>query len=382
MAANPAAAREPLGWGPFVVEAWTAGESIRLARNPAYFRASEGLPRLQTLIFRFVPDPAQAVQAALAGECDAVLHDSFGLRQTALLPLIDTAVNEGTLAARFQADTAWEHLDFNLTPAGERAAFFAELPVRQAVAHCLNRPALADGLYPGHGAPAYSLVPPDSPYFWPEAADQYPHDPNAGRAALAQAGWLGGGGTGEPPAQRDGVALEVELTVAEGDAGQTLAGLMSRDLEACGFGVTPRYATQEELSGVGAFSPLYIGSYDLAAFAWRGGPGGQPQCDLYTLAETPSEETGWQGANISGYGNAAYDAVCAEALRAGPQADGQAAHWQAQRLLWADLPALPLFHRVQWLVARPPVTGLSLEGIAADELRSELIDAELLGFGG
>lgn len=62
--------REPIGWGPYIIEEWTAGDHISLIRNPAYFRGIEGLPHFERLVFRFTPDPQQAVAALLAGECD------------------------------------------------------------------------------------------------------------------------------------------------------------------------------------------------------------------------------------------------------------------------------------------------------------------------
>ncbi|HEX9615771.1 MAG TPA: ABC transporter substrate-binding protein, partial [Anaerolineales bacterium] len=45
--------RTPLGWGPYVLEGWVYGDRIRLSRNPYYFRAVEGLPRFDRLVFRF-----------------------------------------------------------------------------------------------------------------------------------------------------------------------------------------------------------------------------------------------------------------------------------------------------------------------------------------
>jgi peptide/nickel transport system substrate-binding protein len=375
MPADPDAARQPIGWGPYVLADWTPGESITVTRNPLYFRAAEGLPLAETIIFRFVPEATEALSALGRGECDAVLHDSFGLQQADLIPSIDAAANQGTLAAQYQLDTAWEHLDFDVSPLSERPAFFADPAVRQAAAQCLDRQALAEAVYPGHGAAAAGLVPPASPYFLPEAPDLAPYDPGAGRAALAGAGWSQGG---SGPAEKDGTPLQVELILPEGQPGQSIAPLIAQNLAACGIEATPRFATPEEISGVGAVSPLYHRDYDLAVFAWRGGPGGAPPCGLYTTAEIPGDETSWLGNNITGYSNPEYDAACAEALGANPAEASRAAQLQAQRLLLRDLPSLPLFPRLQWLVARPELRGLSLDGIAVDELRSELTDIETL----
>ena len=47
-----ASARKPLGWGAYVLDDWKAGEYIRLVKNPHYFRAGEGLPKFDTLVFK------------------------------------------------------------------------------------------------------------------------------------------------------------------------------------------------------------------------------------------------------------------------------------------------------------------------------------------
>ena len=51
--------RRPVGDGPFVIQQWTPGESIRLARNPYYYRADEGLPYLDRVTIKFIPDTDQ-----------------------------------------------------------------------------------------------------------------------------------------------------------------------------------------------------------------------------------------------------------------------------------------------------------------------------------
>src|SRR5512136_1158890 len=60
-----------VGWGPYIIDEWTKGEQITAHKNPNYFRASEGLPHFDNLVFRFTGGDANAAIAAiLAGECD------------------------------------------------------------------------------------------------------------------------------------------------------------------------------------------------------------------------------------------------------------------------------------------------------------------------
>jgi peptide/nickel transport system substrate-binding protein len=60
--------RSPLGWGPYVIQEWTAGDHITLRKNENYFRAAEGLPAFETLVFRFVGSAADGnLNALLSG---------------------------------------------------------------------------------------------------------------------------------------------------------------------------------------------------------------------------------------------------------------------------------------------------------------------------
>ncbi|MBI3761597.1 MAG: hypothetical protein HY260_07010, partial [Chloroflexi bacterium] len=361
---------QPIGWGPYVITEWVVGESTKLARNPRYFRAAEGLPRIDALTFRFVPDAASALTDLTAGKCDVVLHDSFGRKQADLIPAIDAAAAQGGLVAQYAADASWEHLDFNLSPADDRTPFFADPAVRRAVALCLDRKALADAVYPGHGVVAASLVPQTSPYFAADAITQYQYDPAAGRDALAAAGWQDGDGDGI--VEKESTPLTVELTLQSGTPDEKVSALIARDLSACGLGVTPRFVSGEQISGVGATSPIFRRQFDLALFAWRGALSGEPQCELYASSQIPTEENNWRGSNTTAYTNRTFDLACQSAREATSFAVGLAAYQETQRIFTADLPSLPLFHRLQWLVARPGVSGLTLDGIALDDLRSEL----------
>ncbi|MCB1262253.1 MAG: hypothetical protein KDB33_17965, partial [Acidimicrobiales bacterium] len=59
----------PVGTGPFVATAWEPGVAIEGKRNPDYWRA--GLPRLDEIEFRFIPDDRERLAAVDSGELDA-----------------------------------------------------------------------------------------------------------------------------------------------------------------------------------------------------------------------------------------------------------------------------------------------------------------------
>src|SRR5512145_1824246 len=64
----------PVGTGPFTVAEWVRGDRIVLKRFAGYH--TKGLPRVDQVTFRFIPDPNAALAALQAGDIDVL---GFGL---------------------------------------------------------------------------------------------------------------------------------------------------------------------------------------------------------------------------------------------------------------------------------------------------------------
>jgi peptide/nickel transport system substrate-binding protein len=60
-----------VGTGPFVMGEWTPGDGVRVERFDDYWRADEGLPYLDAIEFKVVPEQAARHQALEAGDIDA-----------------------------------------------------------------------------------------------------------------------------------------------------------------------------------------------------------------------------------------------------------------------------------------------------------------------
>ncbi|HMB34229.1 MAG TPA: ABC transporter substrate-binding protein, partial [Methylomirabilota bacterium] len=58
----------PIGTGPFTVADWVRGDRIVLAKNKDYH--VKGLPHLDKVTFRFIPDPNSALAALKSGDID------------------------------------------------------------------------------------------------------------------------------------------------------------------------------------------------------------------------------------------------------------------------------------------------------------------------
>jgi peptide/nickel transport system substrate-binding protein len=329
--------RRPLSFGPFQVKSWAEGGPLVLVRNPYYWRAAEGLPRMDLIEVVFVEDGEVLAEALQTGRCQLAPSG----------PLLDEAapalVGLNTVLLQHVPGPVLEHLDFNLLPA-EGPSIFADARVRQGLADCLDRAALAP--YPGEPVPD-SYLPPGHPLIATEVA-HYPFDPARGRALLAESGWPSG----------------QAFTLSGGPAGNparaALLEAVARQWHGhCGLNVNTTRLTEGELLGDWPAGVLFGRRYDVALFGWRVGV--LPPCALYTSLQIASDASPG-GANAAGYADPAFDDACRRAVTAVDDAASAQAHAEAQRRLAADLAMLPLFFRPRHGAAAAVVQGYMLDG--------------------
>jgi peptide/nickel transport system substrate-binding protein len=166
-----------VGTGPFTVAEWVRGDRIVLARNPDYH--VKGLPRLDRVTYRFIPDPNAAVAALKAGDVDAAM---FGLGPE--------HVPELQKDPRFQVIIGETTNDVILAMNNSRKPY-ADVRVRRAVTHAINKPEVVRGAMFGLGRILGSNVDPLNPYFI-DLASAMPHDPGRAKKLLADAGYANG----------------------------------------------------------------------------------------------------------------------------------------------------------------------------------------------
>ena len=120
---------KPVGTGPFKLESYRTDQQVVMVRNPDYFKP--GLPYLDRLVFRVVPDSGAQTLSLLAGEADYLplvnATDVERLRARPELTMAQTAFGTG-------GGNCINTLSFNL----DRKPL-ADLRVRQAIAQAIDR---------------------------------------------------------------------------------------------------------------------------------------------------------------------------------------------------------------------------------------------------
>ena len=168
---------EPIGTGPFRFAEWVRGDRIVLARNPEYH--AKGLPKLDKVVFRFIPDPNATLAALKAGDVDASL---FGLGPE--------HAQELQKDPRFQVIVGDTTNDVILAMNNSRKPY-ADVRVRRAITHAINKADVLKGAMFGMGRILGSNVDPLNPYFV-DLAGAMPYDPAKANKLLAEAGYPNG----------------------------------------------------------------------------------------------------------------------------------------------------------------------------------------------
>ena len=360
--------KKPLGWGPYAIDQWATGDHISLHKNPYYFRAQSGLPRFDNLVYRFVSNSSEALNALLAGECD--LADPTALAEIDLPQLLELQ-KSGRLGVIFQTGTAWELVDFGIASLdAKRPHLLAQKEVRQAIALCIDRQALVAGLFYGKSLVPDSYVPPDHPLYNSEVR-HYAFDPQAAQALLQSAGWLDQDNDPATPrtAQNvagvpDGTPLELTYLVSGDAERRPAAQMLQESLAKCGVRVELAYEDFQKYLAPGPEGPVFGRQFDMAQFAWPTTL--EPPCYLYLSDEIPGPypdyPRAWGGVNASGYTNPEFDKACKDAMSSLPGTpQHQEAHAKAQAVFAEDLPSIPLYLRLKVIASRPDFCGIDVD---------------------
>jgi peptide/nickel transport system substrate-binding protein len=373
MLADEGINRDPLAFGPFKLVEWVAGDHITVEKNPTYWRASEGLPKIDTLIYRFIPNTNQLIAQLASGECD------FGTQDAAFegsLPLIRQFEAEGLMIPQVVAGTVFEHLDFNVTPvdsytgaaaslkASDGERLFAKKEFRQAIAYCLDRQDIVEKTTNGAAVVQNTYTASDHPLYAGDAnVTLYEFNPEKGKELLAGLGWSDTDGDGILDNGSEKLAF-IHSTRTNALREKVTQVVQAQLKDNCGI------ETKIELYGGEFFADgpdgiVFGRAYDMGEFAWLTGV--EPPCNLYISSQLPSAELGWGNSNNVGFLNADFDAACNAATQALDEATKAAKHAEAQQIFTEYLPSIPLFARAKILVTGPTVVGVVMDPTANSE---------------
>ncbi|MGA9273830.1 MAG: peptide ABC transporter substrate-binding protein [Candidatus Cybelea sp.] len=314
------------GSGPFRVTQWRRGDRLVLEPNP-YFSPR---PKLARIEFLMIPSLNSVVIALRAGEVDLARITAVEVPNAASIPGIGVAT------------TPINGMDYLTLQTG--AAPTDNPRVRRAIADALDL-AVIEKAFHRLNPPGGAFLPPVLPWHDARLAPIAQNDA-AAASELSAAGWRehGAGRT------KAGAPLAV-LIVSPSGVSSEFTTIVQRELSAVGMRATIKTFPPAELNGPGG--PLRTGRFNIASQGWIGG--GDPEQSV-TFA---CSQIGPDGNNISRYCERRFEAAFKDQAIT-PNDRRRAADFQAmQRIVYRDLPVIPLDYLRYFDAVNVRVTGFA-----------------------
>ena len=387
--------RSPIGWGAYQVEDWIDGQSLRLSKNPYYFRADENLPYFDELVFKFINPFGDTALSNLKfdrapfqqfnydlGEfekeinengCDLVTTTSDLRDQLPVLNILLNYFKDPAIKVLKSNISVDQLILFNLNGNEKDASNPSkDLNVRKAVDLCLNRSKMVSDLLFG----LYDLVyldqimkPDDDPQ--KNAVD--PYDPSAGKALLEQSGWKDSDNNPETPRvsagvpdMPDGKELGFRLFVEDIDDNLKSSEIVKASLAECGIGINIKPVPPEILWDSENANSIFQGNYDLFQLTWAA-PISNP-CPLFSSQSIPSNENNFLGLNLSGFRNGDLDKACDQLKMTHMKSDRDALLNQIGYIISENLPMVPLYRYSKLMIAQRYFCAEKIAGNLNNEL--------------
>jgi peptide/nickel transport system substrate-binding protein len=315
-----------IGTGPYKLVRFVPETVVELAHNPDYFGMP---PRLKNLRLQVIKDDNVRVLKLIKGDVDLVQNGVPAL----LLPKL---VEKKGLKMIVGDGIVMTYMGFNLTD-----PVLQDRRVRQAIAYTLDRDQLIKHRFDGLAVKANSLMPPSN---WAYAADlgQYNHDPKRAEELLAAAGL-------KPPAQGKPLVTFSQKTSVQKERVE-IAKMISHQLGQVGI------ATNVQSYEWGTFyRDVKTGNFQLYTLSWVGITEPDFFYDVCHSSQFPPE-----GVNRDRYANPEVDKLVEHGRVTIDQDRRKEIYHQVQKILFRDLPFLPLWYEKNVVVYRPNLQGVTV----------------------
>ena len=340
--ANPEGfGKNPVGTGPFKFDKWEANNTIKISKNENYYGESKA--KLDSIIFKVVPDNSARMNQLLTGEID-------------LAEGINTSDAEQILAQDGLA--VYDRPSFNMS----YMAFNMEkeplkdVRVRQAISQAIDKNLLVDSFYDGFAETAKNPMP-TSLWGYNNDIEDYSYDVEAAKQLLADAGYADGFELNLYAMSNPRPYMAQPLKIAE---------VIQSNLEQIGIKVNVvsyEWATYLDEGSQG--------KHDLMLMGWTGV---MADPDNFLYPNLHSSNAKIPASNYAFYQNPEFDALIEQAREEYDQEKRVALYEQAQELFHKDIPWYMIAHTTPPVAAADYVKGLSLHPMEIDDFSKVSIE--------
>lgn len=362
-----------VGTGPYLVEEYRAEDvifigddavntiKITLVPNPYYREA--GKPYFSSIeLLGGGGDSIFAAGLIRDGETDYVFP--IQVDTATLVDMESTGIGiDVSIPSAFSERIMLNFTDPNReTEEGERASlefphpFLTDLAVRQAIAHAINRDAIAELIGRAGVATHNILVAP--PVYLTES-NPYPYNLEEAARLLDEAGWIDSDNDGIR--DKDGVTLSLSYQTSVSSLRQGVQEIVKADLESIGFEVETRAIDSSIYFGPveGSTNTRRHFYTDFEQFAFSNKtPDPAGYMAAWTCSEAAQMSNNWSASNWSRYCNPEYDALYQQAISELDPQTRRELFTEMNALLTEDVAVLPIY-TISWHIG----INSSLEGL-------------------
>jgi len=308
--------KRPIGTGPFRFVEYLQGDRIRYERNEKYY--IPGQPAFDELVLRIIPDAAARVAAFEKGEVDMLYNNSMPFTE---IERIKKFPNVEIRDSSVSGSAFLGIINMKNKP-------YADVGVRQALAHGINRAFIRDNVMPGFSYNQIGPLPPSMPLANKSLKD-YEYDPKRANAMLDAAGY---------PRKADGTRFEFRLLWAGNDIRITkMADVIRQNLTELGITTSLQPLERAALNQKG-----YIGEqFDMIIDSYAQGPDpdiGTERLYISTNIHNPPRIY----TNNSSYINPEVDRLFEEQRRQIDPVKRKEIYDRIQAILWDAVAVLPI----------------------------------------
>ncbi len=303
-----------VGTGPFKLREWVRGDYLTMVRNDDYYQS--GLPYLDQVTFRVIPNSASQIAALERGEVSMVLTrvspvDARRLQNSPAIKVVAPSVLARILAL-------WPNL---------RGKPLNSLRVRQAISLAMDRPRMVEQIALGQSVTARAPIGSTSPYF-DSSLPELKRDLTAANRLLDEAGLTRGAGGVRATLRLHHVSTIPDF-VATGQ-------IVKENLEDVGIRVN--IVSGEVSTTLDAIFRNW--DFDLAIYTAPMGP--EPGTRWSTWLSTDGLTRAYF-TNSTGYQNLRVDRMVRDSVAVVDKEKRTAIYHQIERIIMADLPLIPLW---------------------------------------
>ncbi|MBX8463767.1 peptide ABC transporter substrate-binding protein [Deinococcus sp. RIT780] len=325
--------------GPFKPTAWRSGNSLTMTRNPNYWGHPKDQDKyVQTITYRFIPNTNTLKVNILSGQLDAVSAVGLTFDQG-----VDLAKTErGKYKTYFVPGAVWEHIDVNTRGQRSKDLDLDDPRMRQALLYAIDRDALTKALFQGRQAVSNSWVNPISKLYKKDVND-YNLNVARSKQLFAALGWTPGS---DGILQKGGKKLTLNFSTTAGNTiRERVQQILQAQWKAVGVQVNIQNYPASVIFGPDFLSKGESGKWDLAMYAWTGNPIFE-EGNLFKGESIPTAANGYAGQNNPGWNNAEFNKLQKQAQVEFNLADRIKLFDRMQGIWNSELPALPLYYRV------------------------------------